>query len=71
MVLADPILAQTATFMGGLDLGIDGIYKKQTISFETTAIVNDEYTQNLKKTLVEGFTKDGWEIREIIVKVLS
>lgn len=69
--LVPPILAKVSDMMSRLDFGIDGLFTEKILSFETTTQVTPEYIEALKKTLTEGFEKDGFQIHKIIVKVLN
>ena len=71
MKIADPILAKTGQVMSMLDLGIDGVFTIETLSFETSSEVTAEYIENLKRTLTEGFESDGWRVYGVVVKVLT
>lgn len=71
MTLADPILSKIGDIMSDCDLGIDGIYRREVVSFETVTKVDSDYIESLKKTLAIGFEKDGWQVHKIVVKILS
>ena len=68
---APKVLAQASDIMAGMDLGIDGLFTTDRMTFETSTKVDATYIENLKKALKTGIKSDGGKLHEVIIKIIS